>query len=61
METREENVVKGTTTTTRATRFDTSVRDTEAAARAAEETAEDLKARVTEKVNQAKDKLTPPI
>lgn len=57
METREENVVKGPMTTPRA-RFDTSVRDTEAAVRAAEDTAEDLKARVTEKVNQAKEKLT---
>lgn len=58
METREENVMKGPTTTPRATRFDTSVRDTDAAVRAAEDTAEDLKARVTEKVNQAKEKLT---
>ena len=58
METREENVVNRPPTP-RAARFDAAVRDTtEAAARAAEEGAEDLKARVTDTVNRAKDKLT---
>jgi ElaB/YqjD/DUF883 family membrane-anchored ribosome-binding protein len=57
METREENVVKGPTTTPRA-RFDTSVRDTaDQTARAVEDTAEDLKTRVTDTVNRAKDKI----
>jgi ElaB/YqjD/DUF883 family membrane-anchored ribosome-binding protein len=57
METREENVLTGTTLP-RSARFEKVARDADSAVRAAEETADDLKARVTEKVNQAKEKLT---
>lgn len=57
METREENAVRGTSASR--ARFDATVRDAaDAAVHTAEETAEDLKTRVTDTVNRAKDKLT---
>jgi ElaB/YqjD/DUF883 family membrane-anchored ribosome-binding protein len=57
METREENVVRNATAAR--ARFDASTREAaDAAARTVEETTEDLKARVTEKVGRAKDAIT---